>query len=46
MFVSAEAAFVIMAMKEYLQDLLGLSDQALIDLDRGPDAGSIDKDAD
>jgi hypothetical protein len=34
MFVSAEAAFVIMAMKEYLQDLLGLSDQALIDLER------------
>jgi hypothetical protein len=39
MFVSAEAAFVIMAMKEYLQDLLGLSDQALIDLDRGPEPG-------
>ena len=36
MFVSAEAAFVVMAMKEYLQDLLGLSDQALIDLDRPP----------
>jgi hypothetical protein len=34
MFVSAEAAFVVMAMKEYLQDLLGLSDQVLIDLDR------------
>jgi len=34
MFVSAEAAFVVMAMKEYLQDLLGLSDQALIDLRR------------
>jgi hypothetical protein len=38
MFVSAESAFVIMAMKEYLQDLLGLSDQALIDLER-PDTG-------
>jgi hypothetical protein len=46
MFVSAEAAFVIMAMKEYLQDLLGLSDQALIDLDRGPEPGSGEKDAD
>jgi nitrate/nitrite transporter NarK len=46
MFVSAEAAFVIMAMKEYLQDLLGLSDQALIDLDRGPAPGSGEKDAD
>jgi hypothetical protein len=34
MFVSAEAAFVVMAMKEYLQDLLGLSDRALIDLDQ------------
>lgn len=39
MFVSAEAAFVVMAMKEYLQDLLGLSDQALIDLDRTGAAG-------
>jgi len=39
MFVSAEAAFVVMAMKEYLQDLLGLSDQALIDLDRTPSPG-------
>lgn len=35
MFVCAEAAFVVMAMKEYLQDLLELTDQALIDLDRG-----------
>ncbi len=46
MFVSAEAAFVVMAMKEYLQDLLGLSDQALIDLDRtaspGGGAGGAD----
>src|SRR5215510_9854354 len=46
MFVSAESAFVVMAMKEYLQDLLGLSDQALIDLDRGPEPGGDDKDAD
>jgi hypothetical protein len=46
MFVSAEAAFVIMAMKEYLQDLLGLSDKALIDFDRGPETGGADKDAD
>jgi len=30
---------VVMAMKEYLQDLLGLSDQALIDLDRTPPPG-------
>lgn len=39
MFVSAEAAFVVMAMKEYLQDLLGLSDRALIDLDRTASPG-------
>jgi hypothetical protein len=30
-FVSAEAAFVLMAMKEYLQDYLGLSDGVLIE---------------
>jgi nitrate/nitrite transporter NarK len=46
MFVSAEAAFVVMAMKEYLQDLLGLSDQALIDLDRPPSSGGDTKDSD
>ncbi len=46
MFVSAEAAFVVMAMKEYLQDLLGLSDQALIDLDRPPSPGGDTKDPD
>jgi hypothetical protein len=29
-FVAAEAAFVLMAIKEYLQDLLGLTDRELI----------------
>jgi hypothetical protein len=29
-FVAAEAAFIIMAVKEYLQDILGFSDKELI----------------
>jgi hypothetical protein len=29
-FVSAEAAFILMALKEYLQDILGITDQQLI----------------
>jgi hypothetical protein len=31
-FVAAEAAFIFMAMKEYLQDLIGVPDTALMDI--------------
>lgn len=34
-FICAEAAFIFMAIKEYLQDILGFSEQVLID---GPKA--------
>jgi hypothetical protein len=37
MFLTAEAAFILMALREYLQDILKLQDAALIRLPRSPD---------
>jgi hypothetical protein len=37
MFVAAESAFILMAIKEYLQDLVGLTDRMILGLDRLPE---------
>ena len=43
MFLSADAAFILMALREYLQDLLGLTEQSLI-FRVSPSAGQLNSD--